>query len=34
MKINELWNNKNEIDWQEALDTYWDYVKPENLEEY
>lgn len=32
LKINELWNSTNEDDWLKALDTYWEYVKPENLE--
>ena len=32
MQINELWNSKNEQDYINAINKYWEYIKPENLE--
>lgn len=29
--INDLWNWTDEQEWKDALDGYWDYVKPENV---
>ena len=31
-KISVLWNSSSERDWEDALDRYWNYVRPENLE--
>jgi hypothetical protein len=30
-KISEVWHSRSEQDWKNALDNYWNYVKPENL---
>jgi hypothetical protein len=30
-KISEVWHSQSEQDWKNALDNYWNYVKPENL---
>lgn len=32
MSINKLWNSKDEKDWDKFLDSYWDLIKPTNLE--
>lgn len=31
MNINSIWHSKNIIDWDKALEHYWDYVKPDNM---
>jgi hypothetical protein len=31
-KISDLWYSKSEEDWKNALEKYWNYVKPENSE--
>ena len=30
--INNLWESNNEHDWKSALEHYWSYVRPENIE--
>ena len=30
--MNYLWHNGNENDWQKALNRYWEFVNPRNLE--
>lgn len=30
--ITYLWDSKNENDWKNALESYWSYVKPKNIE--
>jgi hypothetical protein len=30
-KIAILWNSRSERDWKNALEHYWDYVRPENI---
>lgn len=30
--INDLWNAGDELAWRDALNCYWSYIKPENLE--
>ena len=32
IKISQLWYSKKESEWHRALEKYWDYVKPANLE--
>lgn len=30
--ISNLWNSNSERDWKNALENYWSYVRPENME--
>ena len=30
--VSELWNSANEQPWNKALDRYWTYIQPRNLE--
>jgi len=32
LTIDELWNSRNEKDWEDALDRYWRYIKPDKLQ--
>ena len=32
IKISNLWNSNSLQDWNSALENYWNYVRPENLE--
>lgn len=32
MNISSLWQSKSEDEWKEALENYWSYVKPVNME--
>lgn len=32
LAINDLWDSVDELEWKDALERYWNYVKPENLE--
>jgi hypothetical protein len=31
-KISDLWHSRSECDWENALERYWNYVRPENIE--
>ncbi len=32
ISINNLWESHDEIDWKTALERYWSFVRPENIE--
>lgn len=32
MKLIDLWNSNDSADWLQALDNYWNFVKPKNIE--